>query len=163
LQENLLRKDINPVDEASGYLSFYRMAMEDETITPKQIIADLITYERDPQRPERDVAGNLPALCRISGKSTTYLRRLECILTLPENAIEAVKNGKPNKAQAPVFLEDIDDERINAFRPLNNVFTIRLQYILIAQRTLASSLMCWYYRALDGGQVFFLQNPFSLF
>jgi len=102
LQENLLRKDINPVDEATGYLSFYRLAMEDETITVRELITNLVQLERDPERLKGDATGNLPALCRISGKSTTYLRRLECILTLPENAIEAVRNSKLNKT-APWF------------------------------------------------------------
>ncbi len=33
-----------------------------------------------------------------------YLRRLESILTLPNEVIEAVKNGTLNKAQAQVFV-----------------------------------------------------------
>jgi hypothetical protein len=76
--------------------------MEDETITARELITNLVQFERDPERLKGDVAVNLTALYRISGKSIPYLRRLECILTLPENAIEAVRNSKLNKT-APWF------------------------------------------------------------
>jgi hypothetical protein len=78
------------------------MAMEDETITARELITNLVHLDRGPERLKEDVAVNLTALCRISGKSITYLKRLECILTLPENAIEAVRNSKLNKT-APWF------------------------------------------------------------
>jgi len=39
-----------PVDEATGYLSFYRLAMEDETITARELITNLVQFERDPER-----------------------------------------------------------------------------------------------------------------
>ena len=56
-----------------------------------------------------DVAFNLNALMKLSGKSAPYVFRLESVLTLPENAIEAVRNGKLNKTRVQDFLEDIGD------------------------------------------------------
>jgi len=57
-----------------------------------------------PNRVKNEVAVNLTAIIHISGKSMPYLRRLESILTLPNEVIEAVKNGTLNKAQAQVFV-----------------------------------------------------------
>ncbi len=93
---------MNPVDEATGYLTFYRMAMEDETIAPQRMISDLINSETNRDKVQTGKLPVLEAIRQLAGKSTTYIRRLECILTLPENAIEAVRNGKLNKT-APWF------------------------------------------------------------
>ena len=70
---------------------------------------DFTLFERSPERPEQSLVDNLSTLCRLSGKSIRYLRRLESVLTLPENAIEAVRNGKLNKTRVQDFLEDIGD------------------------------------------------------
>lgn len=113
LEENLLREDLNPVEEALGYLEYYRLAMEDDTITPQRMINDIITYGTSSQKLQTSKLDVLDGLRKLSGKSITYLKRLESVLTLPENAIEAVRNGKLNKSQAQVFVENIGHEKFN--------------------------------------------------
>jgi len=113
LEENLLREDLNPVEEAHGYLEYYRLAMEDDTITPQRMISDLITSETNRDKLQTVKLTVLEAIRQLSGKSTPYIRRLESVLTLPENAIEAVRNGRLNKSQAQVFVENIDHEKFD--------------------------------------------------
>jgi len=78
------------------------MATGDETVTPKGMSRDITIAELSPDKVGTDKLSVLEAIRKISGKSMKYVFRLESVLTLPENAIEAVRNGKLNKT-APWF------------------------------------------------------------
>lgn len=78
--------------------------------------------ERSPERLKESTAVNLTALCRISGNSTPYLKRLESILTLPETAIEAVRKGQLNKSQAQAFAEKVTSKAASLRIPFRSPF-----------------------------------------
>jgi ParB family transcriptional regulator, chromosome partitioning protein len=125
LIENLLRKDLNPIDQAGACVSFFEA--NQEGITLDEIIGSLTTYEMTPERINSTFAENISAIANYTGKSNRSLINCLTLLRLPEE----VQNGLKTEAVSPsigyVFAANLECPRFmevyQAF--LNNPLTVR--------------------------------------
>ncbi|MBP7526435.1 MAG: ParB/RepB/Spo0J family partition protein [Syntrophorhabdaceae bacterium] len=127
LIENLQRKDLNPIDEAQGYLSYYSTCLKDPGVKLDAMASDLYTYTTRPEKLKKDIALIINALEKISGKSIGYIRKLVSLLRLPQEAIAAVRSEALGLTQAIVFAENLSNPRFNDIltRALTNKMTVK--------------------------------------
>jgi len=92
LIENLQREDLNPIDMAEGLQTFFQAWQGDVSLD--EILNVLQTYDRDRNRLPEDVAATVAVIAKISGKSTTSLKRLFAFLKLPDQIKEALRTGQ---------------------------------------------------------------------
>lgn len=104
------RENINPLDEAEGYFELLKTRAGLESLD--DCINTLITFERDPGRVKSEVAGTVPAIQKISGKSITSIRKLLSLLKLPENIKKALLDGKINLTSAYIFAANLDHPKL---------------------------------------------------
>ena len=57
----------------------------------------LMTYERDPKRLQENFIGLVPVLKKITGKSTSSIKRVLSLLRLPEEIQGTIKSRKIGK------------------------------------------------------------------
>ena len=127
LIENLQRKDLNPIDEAQGYLNYYSVCLKHPEPKLEAMTNDLYTYTTRPEKLKRDVALIISALEKISGKSISYIRKMASLLKLPKEAIVAVRSEALGLTQAMVFADNLNSPRFNDIlaRALTNKMTVK--------------------------------------
>lgn len=127
LIENLQRKDLNAVDEATGYVNYYLTCLGKTTFELDSMSNDLYTYTTRPDKVKKEAALIINALEKIAGKSISYIRKLVQLLRLPEEAINAVRNENLGLTQAIVFSENINNPRFNDIlaKALKNKMTVK--------------------------------------
>jgi len=113
LIENLQRKDLNAIDEARGYVSYYSTCLSSAEMGMDAISNDLYTYTTRPEKLNKESALIISAIEKIAGKSISYIRKLVQLLRLPEEAISAVRSERLGLTQAIVFSENINNPRFN--------------------------------------------------
>lgn len=127
LIENLQRKDLNPIDEALGYLRYYSTCLKSSDLELDAILNDLFSHTTRPEKLKREVASIIGALEKISGKSVSYIRKLVALLRLPEEAISALRSEALGLTQAIVFSENLTNSRFNDVlsRALSSKMTVK--------------------------------------
>ncbi|MEO5358647.1 MAG: ParB/RepB/Spo0J family partition protein [Nitrospirae bacterium YQR-1] len=96
LVENIIREDLNCLDEAEGYFKYYIAGVkppeDSEAAADCQVMINaLMTYTRAPERLTSDVADTVSAILKISGKSARTLQRLLTLLRLPQMVKDALR------------------------------------------------------------------------
>jgi hypothetical protein len=151
LIENLHRKDLNPIDEALGYLRYYSTCLKCSDLELDAMSNDLFTYTTRPEKLKRDVALIINALEKISGKSISYIRKLVTLLRLPEEAISAVRSEALGLTRAIVFSENLNSSRFKHVlsRASSNKMTVKAIQAAFKRGTPKNSNVALYKRRIS--------------
>ena len=106
LTENLQRADLDPVDEANALLSYFQARHQDTDLD--FAMNALITMDRDPARLDQEAAATVAAIQKISGKSSTSMKRCFSLLKLPEEIQNALREGAIGVSQGYIFAANLD-------------------------------------------------------
>ena len=112
LIENMVRENLNPIDEANAYLDFLRTKIG--AIDAAGIINLIMNYERDPERVDKAFAENFATISGVTGKSTRSMNNLFSLLTLPVPFQAAVREGKIGVSQGYIFAAHLDNPQLYA-------------------------------------------------
>ena len=110
LIENLNRENLDPIDEANAYLEFFCAKVGATDV--EQMISQIITYERDPERLKNDFAANFAAIISITGKSTKSMFNLFSLLRLPPPIRAALKDGRIGVTQGYLFAANLKNPQL---------------------------------------------------
>ena len=113
LIENLLRKDLDPIDQANACVAFFQAQQEE--IELDEIIDLLITYERDPERLDRTFAEMISAIGSYTGKSYRSISNGLTLLRLSEQIQADLKKGTVSPTIGYVFAANLDCDRSMEF------------------------------------------------
>ncbi|QWR77136.1 ParB/RepB/Spo0J family partition protein [Candidatus Magnetomonas plexicatena] len=89
LIENIIRQDLNFLDEALGYFRYFTSKAGNST--ENDVINAFVTYGRAPERLSPELADTVSAILKISGKSGRTLQRLLTLLRLPQKVKDALR------------------------------------------------------------------------
>ncbi|MBF0519657.1 MAG: ParB/RepB/Spo0J family partition protein [Nitrospirae bacterium] len=92
LIENIIRQDLNFLDEAEGYFRYFISKVGDSTAN--DVINALVTHGRAPERLSPELADTVSAILKISGKSGRTLQRLLTLLRLPQKVKDALREKR---------------------------------------------------------------------
>jgi ParB/RepB/Spo0J family partition protein len=92
LIENMIREDLDPIDEAQGYLNY--LQGKRPGIAASALVNDLVTFNMDSSRLPEEVLVICRALERMAGKTAGMIRCLIALLDLPTEIREAVRYRK---------------------------------------------------------------------
>jgi ParB family transcriptional regulator, chromosome partitioning protein len=106
LTENLLRENLNPIDEAAAYLKYAGAKIDGMDLD--RLLNLILLYQREPQRVEEASVAIIATIENISGKSTTSVRNYLSLLKLPEAIQTAVREGKIGLTQGYIFAANVD-------------------------------------------------------
>lgn len=106
LIENLLRKDLNPIDQANACVGFFQA--QEEGVTLDKIIGDLTTFEMTPERFDEDFAENVAAIVNCTAKSNRSVINCLTLLRLPEEVQNGLKTGAVSPSIGYVFAANLD-------------------------------------------------------
>jgi len=109
LIENLLRQDLDPIDQANACVSFFQARQEG--ITLDEIVDLLITFERDPGRLDKTFAEIISAIGNYTGKSYRSIINGLTLLRLPEEVQNGLKTGVVGPTIGYVFAANLDCPR----------------------------------------------------
>jgi len=108
IAENLIREDITPMERAKAVTKLFE-SYGDWTLD--DILANLITYQRDPERIDDKFAGTVHAIEKATSKSASTILRWIRLLKLPEKVQDMLNdpNGPltPKHAGELLKLDDI--------------------------------------------------------
>lgn len=108
IAENLMREDITPMERAKAVTKLFESYGE---WTLDDILANLITYQRDPERIDDKFAGTVHAIEKATSKSASTILRWIRLLKLPEKVQDMLNdpNGPltPKHAGELLKLDDI--------------------------------------------------------
>lgn len=113
LIENLLRQDLDPIDQANACVAFFQAQQED--ITYDEIIDLLITFERDPARLDNTFAEIISAIVNYTGKSCRSISNGLTLLRLSERIQNDLKTGLVSPTIGYVFAANLDCDRVMEF------------------------------------------------
>ena len=115
LIENLLRQDLDPIDQANACVDYFRASKED--ITLDEIVNHLVTYNRDPQRVPDAFSPIIGEIVKFTGKSINTIINGLTLLRLPDTIQQGLKSGIASSTIGYVFAANIDCPRImNVYR-----------------------------------------------
>jgi len=125
LIENLVRKDLDPIDQASACVAFFEA--KQEGITLDEIIGNLTTYEMTPERLNDVFAENISAIVNYTGKSNRSLINCITLLRLPEEVRNSLKTEVVSPSIGYVFAANLDCLRfMEVYQSfLDNPLTVR--------------------------------------
>lgn len=106
LIENLIRKDLNPIDLANACVAYFQALQEG--ITLEEIIDLLITFERDPERLNDVSAENVSAIADYTGKTPRSIISGLTLLNLPEEIQNGLKTEVVSPSIGYVFAANLD-------------------------------------------------------
>lgn len=108
IAENLMREDITPMERAKAVTKLFESYGE---WTLDNILTNLITYQRDPERIDNKFAGTVHAIEKATSKSASTILRWIRLLKLPEKVQDMLNdpNGPltPKHAGELLKLDDI--------------------------------------------------------
>jgi ParB family transcriptional regulator, chromosome partitioning protein len=105
LIENILRKDLNPINEANAYRRYFedRLKMNlDETIK------NIIWYGWKDDRVRKEVVEAISTMVKFSGKSSKTIQNLLKLLELPSPIQKAIESRKINSSLGGVFASHLN-------------------------------------------------------
>jgi ParB-like chromosome segregation protein Spo0J len=106
LTENLLRENLNPIDEAAAYLKYAGAKIDGMDLD--RLLNLIMLYQREPERVEAESVSIIDTILNISGKSLTSLRNITILLKLPEAIQKAVQEGKIGHTQGYIFAANVN-------------------------------------------------------
>ncbi len=108
LIENLHREDLNPLDEAIGYLDFCKSRGKQD-LTVEQLHNAIIKIKTGrTDNIDQNLFDTIKALTIISGKSLSSLVNILGLLKLPQKAQDAIKDEKIGTTQGYILASNID-------------------------------------------------------
>ena len=117
LIENMIREDLDPIDEAQGYLDY--LQGKRPGIAAASIVNDLVTFNMDASRLPEEVQAICRALERMAGKTAGTIRSLIALLDLPTEIREAVRYRKIGTGHGYLLATHLDHpELLTIFRSL---------------------------------------------
>lgn len=115
LIENLHRENLNPIDEAQGYLEFCRTRLGKESLPPVQVINNLILYDRgQADRLDKEFVVTVTTLLKVSGKSVPSLKNIFSLLKLPDMVKSAMRGNKIGATQGYILAANLEHEDFEA-------------------------------------------------
>ncbi len=108
LTENLLREDLNPIDQAQGIMAYLQARMPGRTYEVDGVLNDLVSYNRGSQYCSEGFSTTVVEIARIAGKSITSLHRSLSLLKLPDAVRIAVYEGTLPVSQGYLFAANLD-------------------------------------------------------
>jgi ParB family chromosome partitioning protein len=109
LTENMQREDLNPVDQAKGFLAYVQTKHPDKGFDLDGVMNTIVNFNRDPGRLLEDVAITVKAIVKISGKSALTLYRALSLLKLSDEIQAALREGKLPVSQGYLFAANLDN------------------------------------------------------
>ena len=117
LIENMIREDLDPIDEAQGYLGY--LQGKRPGVAASNLINNLVDYGIDPARVSDEMQAICRALERLAGKSAHTIRSLIALLDLPTEIREAVRYRKIGTGHGYLLATHLDNpELLTIFRSL---------------------------------------------
>jgi ParB-like chromosome segregation protein Spo0J len=107
LMENLMRENLNPIDEATAYVRYFRLRKGDVPLT--EIERTLDNLDRDPTRVDTASSQAATAIAETAGKSLTTIRRYLSLLDLPGEIQDALRYDKIPLTHAYLFAGELDN------------------------------------------------------
>jgi hypothetical protein len=125
LIENLVRKDLDPIDQASACVAFFAEKLEG--ISLDEIIGGMTTYEMTPERLDNVFAENISAIVNYTGKSNRSIINCLTLLRLPEEVQKGLKTEAVSPSIGYVFAANLDCPRfMEVYQSfLENPMTVR--------------------------------------
>ena len=110
LIENLLRQDLDSIDQANACVDYFRASKEG--ITLDEIINTLTTFERSPERIDEGFAEIISAIVNYAGKSNRSIIYSLTLLRLPDEIQAGLKTGAISPTIGYVFAANQDCQRL---------------------------------------------------
>jgi ParB family transcriptional regulator, chromosome partitioning protein len=130
LMENLLREELNPLDETSAYIKYFCLQRGERSLD--EICGVFDNLALDPLRVTTEDSQTATAIMTIAGKSLISLRRLFSLPKLPAEIQDALRYDKISVSQAYIFAGELDNPGLTSVfklaleKPLSNETLKRL-------------------------------------
>lgn len=105
LIENILRQDLNPINEADGYRRYFEERLK---MNLDEAIKNIILYGWKDGRLKNDVVEGLSTIVKFSGKSSRTIQNLLKLLKLPFQIQDAIASRNINISLGGVFASHLD-------------------------------------------------------
>ena len=117
LIENMIREDLDPIDEAQGYLDYLQGKRPGVAVS--DLVNDLVDFNIDPSRLASEMQAVCHALERMAGKTVATIRSLIALLDLPTEIREAVRYRKIGTGHGYLLATHLDNpDLLTIFRSL---------------------------------------------
>ena len=117
LIENMIREDLDPIDEAQGYLDYLQGKRPGVAVSA--LVNDLVEFNIDPSRLASETLAVCHALERMAGKTANTIRCLIALLDLPTEIREAVRYRKIGTGPGYLLATHLDNpDLLTIFRSL---------------------------------------------
>jgi len=117
LIENMIREDLDPIDEAQGYLNYLQGKRPGEAVSA--LANDLVNFSIDFSRLPDETVAICRALERMAGKTAGTIRNMIALLDLPTEIREAVRYGKIGTSHGYLLATHLDNpDLLPIFRSL---------------------------------------------
>ena len=109
LIENMLRQDLDPIDQGQAWVDYFRTIRKD--IVLDEMISHLITYNRAPEKVPGEFSPIIGEIVKYSGKSCNSIINGITLLQLPPEIQEGLKQGVVSLTIGYIFAANMDCPR----------------------------------------------------